>query len=177
MSKKLKPSDLVSETWISNYETKTKAAEFKPVQAIVTNIYEYPVDFDKRLLLARLIAEEASELIRALGISAQINIPTIGCTKITPSLPHIIDGVVDLVYVATGALVACGVPDIPHQREVNKANENKMCPAPIFDRITGKFLKPEGWKGPDHESIQDRVLSSPLVSCPKDLMRPYLEEL
>lgn len=117
-----------------------------------------PPDAQTRLLRARLILEEALETISALGCRIVgidgrrqvMNWLEVDLTK-EPSLLEVIDGCCDLIYVATGCLVAFGVPDLPHLAEVCAANDRKFPGGvAITDPETGKFLKPAGWTGPDH---------------------------
>ena len=110
-----------------------------------------------RLLRSKLILEEALETIKALGCrvtqenpDADFEIHPYG----DPSLEQIIDGCCDLNYVLTGCLASCGVPDVPHIQEVCRANEDKFPDGKaIFDGF-GKYLKPEGWKAPNHQPLR-----------------------
>lgn len=67
------------------------------------------------------------------------------------NLEGIIDGGADAIYTATGVILACGAPDLPHLEEVCRANDSKFPGGVATIRPSdGKYLKPEGWKGPDH---------------------------
>lgn len=131
-----------------------------------------------RVLRAKLIFEEAMETIKALGVIVTVSNPPndlyslfpVTLNKVLlddkaalefiptgqPDLEGIIDGVCDLDYVGTGTLACCGVPDQIHREEVCMANERKFPGGKATFNESGKFLKPEGWKGPDHLSIMNK---------------------
>ena len=134
-------------------------------------------DEKTRILRAKLIMEEALETIRGLGVNIVstsgliINIDEFKGGKFTfckddfhdPNLKEIVDGCLDLRVVTTGALIACGVPDIEdlqecvdvnnitkfrkdkdgHLREDGKWVKPSDHPAPRIDAI----LKTLGWDG------------------------------
>ena len=83
------------------------------------------------------LEEELSELAEAA--SAQ-------------ELPEVIDGLIDLIYLAVGTIIMSGADFNSHWREVHSANMRKKRGTTkrghAFDAI-----KPEGWLGPDHERI------------------------
>jgi len=80
-----------------------------------------------------------------------------GDGKQPPNLIGMIDGNCDIIYVATGNMLQCGAPDMPHLQEVCWANDSKFPGGVAFtDSTTGKFLKPEGWQPPNHQRIIDR---------------------
>lgn len=120
-----------------------------------------------RKLCAELILEEALETIHALGFDLtavteddqQMMFVNGGLVSNDMKAGHsnieeIVDGCCDLIYVATGALVACGVPDLPHLQEVNECNDAKFPNGePVINHDTGKYLKPVGWQGPDHGKV------------------------
>lgn len=154
---------LLSEVAKSNLFTKAVAVQFDPRQAVPTT-YQIPNE-DTRLLLARLIYEEAMETIHALGcqfnaLKGGIVSNGVACNIADQSrdinLDDMIDGCCDTIYVAVGALCAMGAPDVPHLLEVCEANNRKF-PKGIatMDPDTGKYLKPPGWKGPDHKAIRE----------------------
>jgi predicted HAD superfamily Cof-like phosphohydrolase len=108
---------------------------------------------ESRKLLAQLVWEEALETIQALGFKQGVE----GIEEdSTLCLYNIIDGACGLIYVATGVLAGCGVPDNGHLREVCEANDEKF-PDGIakINPDTGKYLKPEGWIPPDHQNIRE----------------------
>jgi predicted HAD superfamily Cof-like phosphohydrolase len=118
-----------------------------------------------RELRARLILEEALETIKALGFClAPLGafVDEIGDVEFKAlPFPHksklndIIDGCCDTIYVAVGTLCAVGAPDLPHLAEVCRANNAKFPGGvAITDPKTGKFLKPKGWTGPDHDKVR-----------------------
>ena len=148
-------NELLSETMLSNLFTMTASKQKIPDKG-----YQMP-GTDTRQLRARLILEEALETIHALGGTWIVN--ERGALDIVmipdPNMEGIIDGVCDLHYVAIGTLAACGVPDLPHVREVNAANNAKFpngqgVPHPT---IPNKFGKPLGWTPPSHEFIQEEM--------------------
>jgi predicted HAD superfamily Cof-like phosphohydrolase len=117
-----------------------------------------------RELRAKLIMEEAVETVAALGYSVTALIDEEGIIGETPHReiarfakryrePHFldaIDGFCDLIYVTLGAAVAAGIDLDPFFWEVQRANLDKLN-GPV--REDGKQLKPEGWRGPEHEPI------------------------
>lgn len=102
-----------------------------------------------RLLRAKLIIEEARETCEALGFLPGIE-PSEVWEECDPNLEQIIDGCIDTNYVCIGTLMACGVPDLPHAEEVNRANLDKFPNGIATCNENGKFTKPIGWKAPDH---------------------------
>jgi predicted HAD superfamily Cof-like phosphohydrolase len=127
---------------------------------------------DDRHLRAELILEEALETITALGCRVydftgtliDSNATSEGDLRIEAlpegafDLLEAIDGCIDLIVVATGTLSTIGVPDVPHQIEVDNANLRKIGPDGNCEiRDGGKLLKPEGWTGPDHGRVLDDV--------------------
>jgi predicted HAD superfamily Cof-like phosphohydrolase len=130
-------------------------------------------DQQQRLLCAKLILEEALETINALGCYVTTDATggklEVGLDPDEPTLvlDDIIDGCCDTMVVTLGTLVACGVPDSPHMQEVLECNLAKF-PGGIatVDKKTGKYLKPEGWKGPDHERVQRSVRRNIPASAP-----------
>ncbi len=110
-----------------------------------------------RELRAKLILEEALETIQALGFDVVIDNDTEYDTIVQmnnnlrfveaykPSLEEIVDGVIDISVVSYGTLVACGVPDLPFQEEVDNNNLAKFGPG-HSRREDGKLIKP-----PDHK--------------------------
>lgn len=63
---------------------------------------------------------------------------------------EMIDALCDLLYVTYGAAVAAGIDLQPFYDEVQRANMEKTLGP---KREDGKQLKPEGWRGPDHEEV------------------------
>lgn len=118
---------------------------------------------ESRELRARLILEEALETINALGFRVETAYQAQEVRKDTVNyFPveetnreffEIVDGCCDLIYVATGTLVSMGIPDLPHLKEVNRANNDKFPDGKAIVNEHGKYLKPEGWIGPDHSRV------------------------
>lgn len=131
-------------------------------------------DDETRKLRALLILEEALETIDALGLKVvaktyldQGEEVTMEGTQLQGqlapvNLENVIDGACDTIYVATGLLAACGVPDTPHLKEVCKANDTKFPGGRAkTDPRTGKYLKPLGWKPPNHKRMIDKARKKP----------------
>lgn len=159
----------ISRCWQSNWLTKQITAQVDHRQAIQSSRpYKIP-DFETRLLMAKLILEEALETISALGVAIveDLDQRIIDISKLRlvsnqaatfPGLDiyEIIDGACDLIYVATGVLTGMNVPDLPHLDHVCLKNEEKFPNNKVITNPdTGKYLKPKGWTGPRHDAIQD----------------------
>lgn len=87
---------------------------------------------DGKLHLAwKLIKEEADELCKA---------------QHQDDFPGVVDGIIDLIYVLLGFLIACGVDPHPFWDAVHAAN---MAKEGGETRADGKVLKPPGWTAPD----------------------------
>lgn len=110
-----------------------------------------------RLLRAKLVFEEACELIRGLGIQVSVG----GLNVINqdhsfneaswePSLKEIADGCFDLRVVTTGTLSAFGMADEDGQLMVDRNNLDKFKEGHTI-RSDGKLIKPPGHKPPDIE--------------------------
>lgn len=146
--------NVLSETYLSNVQTMGMTSKASQLQTIPTETYALP-SLEVRRLRAQLIAEEAIETINALGFSLEVN--QIGTVfklvpEYKPDLFKIIDGCCDVNYVIAGTMLSMGVPDLPHQREVNLANFLKFNKGVIVNP-TGKFQKPINWNPPYHQMI------------------------
>jgi predicted HAD superfamily Cof-like phosphohydrolase len=152
-------NEILSNTALSNLYTMGCTAEVDPRQCIpeVTTI---PPP-ETLLLRERLHVEEALlELSKAMGFlviydgTDQGKIHTLDDLKFEqvcePSLEDIIDACCDAIYVLTGTLIACGVPDIPHLNAVNRANNAKFPEGKAVADANGKFQKPKDWQPPNH---------------------------
>jgi len=84
-------------------------------------------------LRRRLVAEEARELLEALGDGDPANIA---------------GECVDLLYVVLGTAVSLGIDLGPHWQAVHGANMGKEA-----GPRGSKARKPAGWKGADHSEI------------------------
>lgn len=165
-------SGLASEVFLSNLYCMGVAAATDPRQSVPPAPGIPPADV--RVLRAKLILEEALETVAALGVDLALVVGDPAAARPTcaplaadriifnPGPPEqadligIIDGCCDTNYVATGTLAACGVPDLPHLRAVNAANNAKFPGGKGIFRDDGKFLKPEGWTPPNHADILSR---------------------
>lgn len=161
-------------TAISNLFTMTATGEVRPEVALPEVPSIPPIGV--RILRARLILEETLETINALGFKIKLN-PVSSSNEIrdmsdcalvshgdSPDLEGIIDGCCDVIYVATGTLLACGVPDAPHLEIVNRANNAKFPGGVATLNEYGKFQKPAGWEPPDHMALINDVPSEKLVN-------------
>jgi hypothetical protein len=112
-------------------------------------------------LRLKLCFDELLELTSAAGFSLQTSRDYVDCDlekfehfDLIPDqdidLEEIIDGCVDLIYVATGFLLACGVPDAPHLAHVCERNDAKLVDGKAIVSKSGRYEKPPGWVAPDH---------------------------
>lgn len=150
---------MLSDAMRSNLYTMGCAAKVNGMP-IPKTLYTAP-SAECRELRARLILEEAvHETIKALGF-------TVGNIELTPiegydpnsweTIEKVIDGCCDTTVVVKGTLAAYGVPDIPHQAEVDRTNEAKFPNGVAKVNEYGKFLKPEGWTPPNHAEVRRNV--------------------
>lgn len=117
---------------------------------------------EARALRANLIMEEAVETVAALGYAVKASIVDpegfflVAEFNKAYTEPHpidFIDGLCDLTYVVMGGACNADIDFDRHFDEVHRANMRKL-EGP--KRADGKQLKPEGWQGPDHQSILER---------------------
>lgn len=170
---------MLSPTMQSNLFTMLAASKVDPRQAISPNPY-MELSPEQRLTRARLLLEETLETIDALGVSITTapveSLPDYGISiddldKVKMELTgdygckigrmnDVIDGCCDMIYVALGTLAAMGVPDEPHLAEVCRANGDKFPDGVATVDAHGKFQKPPGWRGTDHEAVRSDVVHS-----------------
>jgi hypothetical protein len=155
-------------TALSNLFTMTATGEVRPEVALPEVPSIPPIGV--RML------EEALETISALGFKIKPTetgfyneIRSMDDLRLVshgdpPDLEGIIDGCCDVIYVATGTLLACGVPDVPHLEIVNRANNAKFPGGVATLNDHGKFQKPAGWEPPDHMALINDVPSERLVN-------------
>jgi predicted HAD superfamily Cof-like phosphohydrolase len=121
-------------------------------------------DVRDRELRARLIAEEATETLSALGFDTYVEVwqpfSTAKEREVAKferpgnvDLPALADGIVDTIYVLIGTAIAAGFDLAPVWDEVQRANMAKV-DGPV--REDGKRLKPPGWRPPDIEGVLRR---------------------
>jgi hypothetical protein len=170
---------MLSRVAISNLFTKGSTVKHDPRQAVLPK--PGVPDEATRLLLARLILEEAQETINALGFEI-VRTPTL-VGSLRPDLENVIDGCCDTIYVATGAMVACGVPDLPHLYAVCRANNRKFPGGvPTIEPVTGKYLKPPGWTPPDHVGLFKHDVTTAesygadMLKCQAEVVKEYSEQ-
>lgn len=116
------------------------------------------------VLRARLIFEEAIELVNALGVSVTIdpacsevifeNLDFWFCAE-EQNLERIADGCADLSVVTIGTLSACGIRDAELLAEVDESNLRKIGPGGYKDEH-GKWRKPPDWQPPDIAGVLNR---------------------
>lgn len=110
-------------------------------------------------LRARLILEEALEVVEALGFSAIVSAShNVYLTRVRRDAdwPMVARELADLVYVALGTAVEAGFELGPFFHEVHRANMAKI--AGRRTREDGKILKPEGWEPPRVRYLWDRLV-------------------
>lgn len=158
---------VISEVMRSNLYTMGLVSTVDPKRGVGAP-YTIPEE-ETRRLRARLILEEAFETVAALGFDPFVDDGRVrfylGMENVKlepgkePDLEQIIDGCCDEIYVCTGTLVSCGVPDVPHLREVCRANDSKFPAGRVILDSNGKFGKPLNWIPPDHATIQVMVMA------------------
>jgi predicted HAD superfamily Cof-like phosphohydrolase len=115
-------------------------------------------EFQTLKLRARLIIEEALELLQGLGFSlyckgVKIEFSTLKFHgEFSPNLITIADGCADLSVVNIGTLVSCGIDDESLLRLVDNNNLAKFGPGHYVDEH-GKLVKPPNHSPPDVESL------------------------
>jgi predicted HAD superfamily Cof-like phosphohydrolase len=144
----------------------SKSSHKSAVLQVVGEPYTVPSP-DVLWLRLKLCFDELFELTRACGFTVYApEPPALGVEMqleewknltvkhdLDHDLEEIIDGVCDLIYVATGLLVACGVPDLPHLLEVNRCNNAKFPDGVAIISESGRYEKPVGWKPPIHTGL------------------------
>jgi predicted HAD superfamily Cof-like phosphohydrolase len=108
-------------------------------------------------LQARMLLEECFETVQGLvGIDAAATaIYQATCAWRSSDnlngahLPDVADGLVDLMYIATGTAQACGIDLDPVLDAVHAANMAKVN-GPV---VNGKLGKPPGWTPPDVAAV------------------------
>jgi predicted HAD superfamily Cof-like phosphohydrolase len=124
------------------------------------------VDKDRLKFRIRFLAEELKEINRDAAIG---------------DLPGILDGLVDIVYVAIGAAYDLNLDFAGAWDNVQKANMAKVPASAENPSPRGHakdVVKPKGWTPPNHDTLFcDEDLSHPAISedaCLVDLVR-YME--
>lgn len=100
----------------------------------------------ERLLRAKLIYEEALETIEALGIDFVLGkFVDAGEEAFNPK--GVLDGVCDLMVVANGTLLTCGLYSVAEEalKRVDENNLTKVGPGFTVNE-DGKYQKPPGYK-------------------------------
>lgn len=106
-------------------------------------------DLDLLRLRQTLIREEYVEVNEVIEMLASGE---------SDDMARLIHELCDLLYVAYGAILACGVDPDPVFDEVHQANMRKL-DGPR--RADGKILKPKGWQPADVEKIIQGMKNSP----------------
>jgi len=141
--------------WQRVFEFVNKASKVNPAQ--VTNTRPTMPDEDSRRLAAKLILEEATELIKGLGFSLSAA-PTL-IPSHEPNLVEIADGTADLHFVTTVAQVMCGIHDVEIQTATDENNLEKFAPGHFYNS-DGKLCKPPGWRPVDYEFLLLKQLAN-----------------
>ena len=139
----------------------------------------YTVPSDKlRIARARLLLEETLETV-CYGLGVQVRFPHFGTTSLDPKIMkekaiyqvespdnihsrtefdpiETIDGVMDMHVVATGTLVALGLPDLTFLEEVDNNNLKKIATGKLNPE-TGKFEKSPDHVPPDIRALFEQV--------------------
>ena len=109
-------------------------------------------------LRAKLIAEEAIELINALGFTlfckgVKVEFQNLKLHhEFGPDILGIMDGCGDLSVVTIGTLASCGIPDIPVLELIDENNLAKFGPGHSIDP-NGKLIKPPDHQPPDLDKL------------------------
>lgn len=122
---------------------------------------------DERKLRVALILEEVFEFADAMSVSLydftgmRIDFDSI---EIEADLPpydvdwlKAVDACCDIQYVNSGSFACLGADDVEHVREVNKCNRAKFPDGQAIVDESGKYLKPDGWVGPNHERVLEEI--------------------
>lgn len=131
------------------------------------HVPSYPTvpDLETRKVRARLVLEEALELINALGLEVRIlecgNLNACDVTDTSrinidqdftqldpPILSDIAKECADVIVVTTGTASSCGIGLKKIQKEVDANNLEKFGPGSYRDN-NGKWRKPTNYKKPD----------------------------
>ena len=139
----------------------------------------YTVPSDKlRIARARLLLEETLETV-CYGLGVQVRFPQFGTTSLDPKIMkekaiyqvespdnihsrtefdpiETIDGIMDMHVVATGTLVAIGLPDSTFLEEVDNNNLKKIATGKLNPE-TGKFEKSLKHVPPDIGALFEQV--------------------
>lgn len=155
-------SRIVSPVMLSNLFTMGVTSRKDPRQTVARSP-SIP-DLETRLLRAQLIMEEALETVAALGFKITVPVGNGDAALLEghnvaetwtfhaclePNLLEIADGCADTIYVCTGTLAACGIPDVPLLEEVCRENTDKFPDGEATTNSAGKFQKPIGHKKAD----------------------------
>lgn len=122
----------------------------------------------ERILRARLIVEEAFELVEALGLKVSISgedhrkinpkeITYVIDAEATYDIVETLDALGDLIVVTKGAGLQFGVPvDNAVLGEIGPSNMSKLGPDRVAKFDSGnKVIKPETFREPDIKSVLD----------------------
>lgn len=103
----------------------------------------------------RFLQEEKDEYVQH-SVAAELSLQDHDEAEITYQLAHMLDGLVDLVYVAIGTAHLHGFDFREAWRRVHAANMAKVRAQHAEDSKRGTTLdvvKPEGWLPPRHEDL------------------------
>lgn len=68
-------------------------------------------------------------------------------------LEEVIDGLLDLIYIAAGTLGMCGIKSQLHWEEIQRANMSKERGVNPKRGHDVDVIKPAGWEGPNHGRV------------------------
>ena len=118
---------------------------FMDVGEFLTKIVKYPIPDEPTLLGHKALKDRIDFLKEELHET---------CVAADDrDFEGVVDGLIDLMYVAIGTLVAMGVPPIEAWDEVHRANMDKEPGAKPGRDMAYDAVKPEGWKPPDFTDI------------------------
>ncbi len=113
--------------------------------------------YEKRSLRYNLLAEEFNELFtEVLPEDCLFSWEVLPYIKGSQEhLAALAKEIVDVIYVAIGTAISCGIPLDKVWAEVHASNMAKVDPATgmVRRRDDGKILKPEGWQRPDVKKV------------------------
>jgi len=118
---------------------------------------------DERILRAKLILEEAMELIeRGLGVEVSVNEYILNSNKLSyktvsePDIVEAMDGAADLMWVGVaGVAVVFGCNLEPVLQEVSRSNNSKFIDG--YRREDGKWIKGPSYSPADIKSVLEDI--------------------
>jgi predicted HAD superfamily Cof-like phosphohydrolase len=140
------------------YETQRKIRAWMRAVEQVLPEKPTPATHEVRVLRAKLVLEEAQELVDALGFSVKIELDVRDPKE--PDFVEMIDALCDLMYVVEGAGCAFGVDLEAFFAEVHDSNCTKIGG---LRREDGKVVKPPWYRVPNLQPILDAQMGEGFV--------------